>query len=448
METAARTIDLEYRPTTSITAYANNARTHSDEQIQQIVTSIETFGFTNPILIDETGGIIAGHGRLLAAQRMNMDSVPTIMLTGLSEAQRRAYVLADNKIALNSGWDKNMLAIELTELKALDMDSLTGFSDKEMTRYMTVGGDEETGVGKPAPPTNPKTKFGDLIKMGDNILMCGDCRDEFHMAELFGDEKLAVAITSPPYAAQRKYDTSSDFDPVPPDEYGAWFNMVQHNIATHMADDGSLFVNIKEHCDDGQRVLYVKELAIMFVRQFGWRFVEEYIWTHGGTPKMPHRRFKNGWEPIFHFTKGEHKFRPDAVMHETTSAVDWGGGHPADQDGMAALTNTADDATDTDAKGVVVPIFAYPSNVLKIGKNMESWAHGAMYPTKLPEFFIRAFSDVGDIVFDPFMGSGSTMIAAEKWQRKSRGMEISPAYCDVIVERWEQYTGNTAEWIK
>jgi DNA modification methylase len=440
--TKDRTLEISYVAIESIAAYENNARLHSDDQIDQIIASINEFGFTNPILIDEKNVVIAGHGRLAAAEKMSLAKVPSIKLTGLTDAQRRAYIIADNKIALNAGWDQQLLSFELSELTSMQFDrSLTGFSEREMQRY-TTGGDDEKPTGKPSPPTNPKTKYGQIIELGPHRLMCGDCRDEKMMSKLMGGKKISVAITSPPYASQRKYDETSEFVPVPPDDFGKWFDAVQTNIVNHIADDGSFFINIKEHCDDGQRVLYVKELVVRMVRQLGWKFVDEYIWTHGGTPKAPHRRFKNGFEPIFHFTRNEHKFRPDAVMHETTSSVDWGGGHPADDDGMAANENTAH-ATEVGNSGTVIPGFAYPSNVLKIGKNMETLAHGAMYPVKLPEFFIRAFSDTNDIIFDPFMGSGTTMIAAHKWDRISYGMEISPAYCDVIVERWNKYNNQS-----
>ena len=195
-------------------------------------------------------------------------------------------------------------------------------------------------------------------------------------------------------------------------------------------------------------------------------FVDELIWTHGGTPKAVINRFKNGWEPIFHFTRGMgHKFIPDSVRHKSDSIPDWQGGHPCDEwnqgkgDGvystekkrkarksgssisgnqvnhMSALTSK--DGSQPDVKTGM----AYPSNVLSLGKNRESVGHSAAYPTGLPAFFIEAFSDKADAVFDPFMGSGTTMIASETLDRKCYGMEISPGYCDVIVKRWQNYTG-------
>ena len=283
-----------------------------------------------------------------------------------------------------------------------------------------------------------------------------------------------VAITSPPYASQRTYDEESGFKPIPPDAFVEWFDAVQKQVAEHLATDGSWFVNIKEHCEDGQRVLYVKDLTLAHVRQWGWRFIDEYIWTHGGTPKVPRQRFKNGWEPIFQFTRDSHKFKPEAVMHETAepgpsdarvrfpleAARHGGEYHPSMRSGQIQGEKTR---TTTSIDGRRSPplaksqgtknqvgqytasdFLAYPSNHLSLGKNREALGHAAAYPVALPEFFIRACSDEGDAIYDPFMGSGTTIIAAERLGRKCYGMEISPGYCDIIIQRWEDHTGKTA----
>ena len=441
-----RNLKIEYMPPLALQPSATNARVHDAPQIAQIIASIAEFGFTNPVLVDEADGIIAGHGRVTAAINMDLDQVPTIRLVGLSKAQRRAYVLADNKIALNGSWDYELLSVELQSLEELKFDlRLTGFHEKEIAKHQ-LGVDGQTHEDDtPKLPKRPKSRTGKIIKLGQHRIMCGDATAGDDVKKLLSRQRIAVAITSPPYASQRKYDESSGFEPIPPDEYSNWFALAQHHIAAKLADDGSFFLNIKEHCDDGQRLLYVKDLTIAFVREWGWRLVDEYAWTHGGTPKGITRRFKNGWEPIFHFTKSEHKFRPDSVMHETDAAVDWGGGHPADQDGMAELFNKAEARDEVNAKGHVVKGFAYPSNVLRIGKNTMAAEHGAMFPVKLPEFFIRAYSDKGDVIFDPFIGAGTTLIAAEKHGRRCFGMDISPAYCDVAVERWENFTGEKAK---
>jgi DNA modification methylase len=267
-----------------------------------------------------------------------------------------------------------------------------------------------------------------------------------------------LAVTSPPYASQRKYDESSGFQPIHPDQYVAWFDAVQANIAEALAPDGSWCLNIKEHCEDGQRVLYVKDLTLAHVRQWGWRFVDEYVWTHGGTPKAAVNRFKNGWEPVFHFTRGYHKFRPDAVMHKTDKVPDWEGQHPSAESLQGEREwRKMDSGGDGDMYGehrqgeqghgatfVASDGMAYPSNVLSLGKNRDALGHAAAFPVKLPAFFIKAYSDEGDSVYDPFIGSGTTLIAAEQLDRTCYGIEISPRYCDVIVERWQNLTGQSA----
>lgn len=174
---------IQYRSVSSLIPYARNARTHSDEQISRIAASIKEFGWTNPILVDGENGIIAGHGRLAAAQRLGMKEVPTIELSGLSEAQKRAYIIADNKLALDAGWDEELLSIELADLKDLDVDlSLTGFSTDELDALLADAEEhptEDPEAEPPEPPANPVTKAGDVWVLGVHRLYCGDsCNPE------------------------------------------------------------------------------------------------------------------------------------------------------------------------------------------------------------------------------------------------------------------------------
>jgi site-specific DNA-methyltransferase (adenine-specific) len=244
-----------------------------------------------------------------------------------------------------------------------------------------------------------------------------------------------VAVTSPPYAAQRKYDETSGFQPVPADDYVEWFEPVQAGIARHLALDGSFFVNIKEHCEDGERVLYVKDLTIAHVRRWGWRFVDEFCWHKTAVPGSWPNRFRNAWEPVFHYSRqATIKFRPANVLHESNRVVEGTGGMPKGRGGSWSLSEIW-----ARPEGM-----ALPENVLRLGTGGYESVHSAAYPVGLPEFFVKAFSDKGDIVFDPFMGSGSTLIAAERTGRRAVGIEISPAYCDVIVQRWEKFTGRRA----
>jgi site-specific DNA-methyltransferase (adenine-specific)/site-specific DNA-methyltransferase (cytosine-N4-specific) len=207
----------------------------------------------------------------------------------------------------------------------------------------------------------------------------------------------------------------------------------------NLADDGSYFCNIKEHCDDGQRSLYVKDLTLAHVREWGWRFVDEFCWSRPGVPMFQPNRFKNGWEPIFHFSTSQGiKMRHDNVKTPTDDYFQGGG---------VMDTTSGGSYLSTDKVGPRMEGMALPSNVLAVSARAskeERGGHTASFPVELPEFFIKAFSDTGDMIFDPFMGSGTTMIAAEKNGRHSCGTEISPMYCDVIVTRWQNLTGKQA----
>jgi site-specific DNA-methyltransferase (adenine-specific)/site-specific DNA-methyltransferase (cytosine-N4-specific) len=409
---------------------------------------------------------------------MELEHVPCLRLTHLTEAQKRAYVIADNQLALNSGWDAEILSNELSDLHADDFDlGLLGFDPDELTDLL----DLDIGPAEPPEEIAPQTDRADELAEQWNTaagqlwivqgkqthrLLCGDSRLTTDAAVLMGAERVNVAVTSPPYASQRAYDEASGFKPIPPDEYVDWFADVSARVADHLAADGSWFINIKEHCDDGQRSLYVKDLTLAHVRDWGWQFVDEFVWTHGGTPKAVQTRFKNGWEPIFQFSKSRCKFNPDSVMIESNSS-ELGfkqngqvgkSGHPSDEKKQGHKfrpqsvmiespnvpvgdgRNTADyqgQGGIFDSGATVAAGMAYPSNVLSCGKNREALGHSAAYPVSLPTFFIKAFSDESDNVYDPFLGSGTTMLAAEQLNRRCFGMELSPKYVAVILQRMQ-----------
>lgn len=243
-----------------------------------------------------------------------------------------------------------------------------------------------------------------------------------------------MAFTSPPYASQRAYDESSGFRPIPPDEYADWFEDVQSGVRAVLADDGSWFVNIKEHCDDGQRHLYVKDLTIAHVRRWGWRFVDELCWvdSRNGFPGHFPNRFKDAWEPVFHFSAaGKIKFDPLANGHASENVVVYD---------PAAHPHMDDSGYHVNGERTFVDGIARPSNVIQIPAGGDG-THSAAFPVALPQWFIRAYSDPGDTVFDPFMGSGSTLIAAHQENRIAYGCEISAGYCDVILKRFEDFAG-------
>jgi DNA modification methylase len=458
---------IELWPLDRLVPYARNARTHSDEQVAQIAASIAEFGFNNPVLVDTNAGIIAGHGRVLAARKLGIDQVPVVVLDHLSETQKRAYILADNRIGENAGWDDEILRTELTDLKDADLDlALLGFDDDELATLFAEAASEVAASEKeeapeevPEAPAEPVTRPGDIWLIGKHRLICGDCRDYAVVKRLLDGKRANVVITSPPYASQRAYDPSSGFRPVLPEEYIGWYRDVAANIAAILADDGSYFLNIKEHADGGQRNLYVKKLTIAHVEQWGWRFVDELCWrkTDDGVPGGWGNRFKNAWEPVFHFCRHEKiKFRPKAVGHWSEDCFDYSPNNPKSTSGSGLLgtgprgaaadlgknhdswQTTRRNANDLEGRHGGI---ARPSNVIEVKTESSQGSHSAPFPRALAEFFVKAFSDSGDLIFDPFLGSGTTIAAAHVLDRIGYGIEISPAYCDVILRRIEHLTG-------
>jgi len=464
---------------------AANARKHGERNMDAIKASLHRWGQRSPVVVQREGMVVrAGNGRVEAARALGWTQIAAVVVEE-SSVEATAFAIADNRTSELAEWETETLA---SLLDTMDPDVLadTGFDDSDIKALLReLEPDEVVDVEAVEPPADPVTKPGDLWLLGRHRLVCGDCTDAAVVARALDGVKVNVAFTSPPYASQRKYDETTVFRPIPPDDYCEWFDGVQRNVADNLAGDGSWFVNIKEHCEDGQRSLYVKDLTIKHVREWGWLFVEEYCWTHEGTPKAANQRFKNAWEPVFQFARGRHKFRPDNVMHKSGNAidwkkpsgnsweesspgkvpferntkmysrstVDWGGRHPSQNDGQGLRqrgSNASLKGTSAGGKAIHDAVehatdgMAYPSNVISPGKNKEALGHGAAFPVGLPEFFIKAYSDGGDAIYDPFLGSGTTLIAAHQLDRTCYGCEISPAYCDVIVNRWEKLTGEKA----
>ncbi len=445
--------------------YARNPRTHSPEQVAQIAASITEFGFNNPILVDSAAGVIAGHGRLQAARKLGLTEVPVIVLDHLDENDRRAFLIADNRLGELAGWDNEMLALELKGLADAGFDStLAGFDQKEIDDYLAslelrdepeaaaTSGEEAI----PEPPVEPVTKPGDLWLIGQHRLICGDCRNREILSRLFEGRKANAVITSPPYATQRQYDPASGFEPVPPENYVAWFKDVAAAIESVLAAEGSYFLNIKAHADDGERNLYVMDLVLAHKRQWGWRLVDEFCWrkTDDGVPGGWNNRFKNAWEPIYHFSRDRKiKFRPREVGHWSDDCFDYSPDNPKSTSGSgllgtgprgaaadqgknhAAWQTTRRNANDMEGRHGGL---ARPSNVIEAKTESSQGSHSAPFPRAIPEFFIKAFSDPGDVIFDPFSGSGTTLVTAGMLDRAGYGVEISPAYCDVILRRMQE----------
>jgi DNA modification methylase len=454
---------IELWPLERLAPYQRNPRTHSEEQVTQIAASIAEFGFCNPILVDSRDGIVAGHGRLLAAKKLGLAEVPVIVLDHLDDNQRRAYLLADNRLSELAGWDHELLALELKELGDAGFDpTLAGFDSKEVDDFLASlerdaeSEAEQVGDAIPQLPAEAVTKPADLWLIGPHRLICGDCRDRSVIARLFGDRKANVVITSPPYATQRQYDPSSGFAPVAPAKYVAWFQDVAAAIESVLAPDGSYFLNIKAHAEEGERHTYVMDLVLAHKRQWGWRFVDEFCWrkTDDGVPGGWSNRFKNAWEPIYHFSRERKiKFRPREVGHWSDDCFDYSPDNPKSTSGSgllgtgprgaaadkgknhAAWQTTRRNANDLEGRHGGL---ARPSNVIEAKTESSQGNHSAPFPRAIPEFFIKAFSDAGDVIFDPFAGSGTTLVAAGLLGRSGLGVEISPAYCDVILRRLQE----------
>jgi len=439
-----------------------NPRAHPRENVDAIKASLGRFGQVLPILVrDSDCRIVAGNGTVAAMRELGWTECKVAIYDG-DDAECRALSIALNRTAELADWHEDNLAAGIAELRAggfealgalgfgANLEQLTSqFRHVEFDARIGDDGKPEDGLYAedevPEPPAEPVTRWGDVWTLGRHRLVCGDCRGIDWVRMATSGAAVNVAITSPPYAAQRKYDENSEFEPIQPEHYVAWFELVQSCIAQVLALDGSFFLNIKEHCEDGQRVLYVKDLTLAHVRLWGWRFVDELCWERPGLPGRYQGRFKNAWEPVFHFSREKgFKFRPLAVAHPSDAVPVYS--YETDLSPVGSLTGLFNDRDQSRKRAENREIrsgLALPSNRLP-PFSTEGTTHEAAFPVGLPTFFLRAYSDEGDTCYDPFLGSGTTLIAAEKLDRVCFGIEISPRYCDVIVERWQNLTGGGA----
>lgn len=382
--------------------YARNSRTHSDEQTAQIAASIKEFGFTNPVLIDNENQIIAGHGRLMAARKLQLKEVPCIRLGYLTETQKKAYVIADNKLALNSGWDEEMLALEIAELKDEDFDiDLLGFSDDELADLADQITEEVEGLTDedeaPPVPEEAKTKTGDIYVMGKHRLMCGDSTSQNDMEKLCNEHLVDMWLTDPPY-----------------------------NVAYEGKTKDALTIKNDSMDDEGFRQFlrdaYVTADTVM---KPGAVF---YIW-HADSEGYNFRGAAQdaGW-----------KVRQCLIWKKSSMVMGRQDYHWKHEPCLYGWKEGAGHLWATDRKQTTILEFEKPS------RNGE---HPTMKPVALFEYQMLNNTKGGDIVLDSFGGSGTTLIAAEKNGRVARIMELDPKYCDVIVRRWEEFTGKKAELI-
>lgn len=483
----AKRRSLAYVALDELVPAERNAKGHD---AGKIAASMLRFGYIEPIVVDErTGRLVAGHGRredLLARRaagepapegvvvRAGVWTVPVVQgWASRDDADAEAAGIALNRTVEAGGWDSDELTAMLQDL-ANSPAGLEGVgfdpADLDMLQAQAAKRAEPPEPDPvPAVPKKILTKRGDVWLLGDHRILCGDCRAPADVERALDGRTINVAVTSPPYAEQRDYDKASGFVPIPPDEYVEWFAPVAANVATHLAEDGSWFVNIKPSAEDLDTTLYVFDLVLAHVREWGWHFATEFCWERNGVPKHVTHRFKNQFEPVYQFARSEWKIRPENVRHWSEHSVrpigagagDWSLGqggsspHSASEKGRATQLGSLQaerfngnaagvqgtmGALGTSASGE--PGWAFPGNRLPtFSGSHEALGHSAAFPVGLPAFFTRAFSDEGDVVFDPFMGSGSTLMAAEESGRIGVGIELSRGYCDVICQRYQAKTG-------
>jgi len=423
---------IEHLPIESLVPYARNSRTHSPEQISQVANSIMEFGFTNPVLIDGQGGIIAGHGRVMAAKSLGLAEVPCIRLGHLSEAQKRAYVIADNKLALNAGWDEEMLALEFKALNDMGFDlELTGFDlgdIDELLAELDATPEGETDADEaPAVQAEVKTQPGDVWMLGKHRIMCGDSTDAGSVALLMDGEKADLCFTSPPYGNQRDYTTGGISD---------WDKLMQGVFANlPMAEHGQVLVNLGLIHRKNEWVPYWDDW-IEWMRNQGWRRFGLYVWDQGfGLPGDWNGRFAPSYEFVFHFNRVS--VEPQKFLEkkpENIKARNAGASTMRGKDGKCkAFTNP-----EASAQPNKIPESVIRINRMHGGHNID---HPAIFPVELPAHAMQSWPGVA---YEPFSGSGTTIIAAEQTGRRCYAMELSPQYVDVAVRRWQQYTGKQA----
>jgi DNA modification methylase len=392
-----------------LTPYARNSRTHSDEQVAQLAASIREWGWTTPVLADEDGGIIAGHGRVLAARQLGMVEVPVVVARGWSDAKRRAYVIADNKLALNAGWDSELLALELGELGELGFDlELTGFDGDELaalTPEVLPEGKTDPDEVPEVPPT-PRSVLGDVWLLGKHRVMCGDSTSIDAVETLMAGGKADCVWTDPPYGVNMASVNESLAKVGKASKTRAQHGLENDDLNDDELTDflraslGAAFAN----CRDGA-AWYVAAPSGPLFHCFGTVLKDLDVWRH-----------TLAWvKSTFVLGRSDYHYQHEPIFY---------GWKPG-----AAHTWASD---------------RKQSSTLNFDKPSRNGEHPTMKPVELVEYCIGNSSNRGDVVLEPFGGSGTTLIACEKTGRIARLMELDPRYVDVIVKRWQDYTGKKA----
>jgi DNA modification methylase len=410
------TLAVEYRPVSALRTNPRNARTHSKKQIAKLADGIRRFGFTNPVLIDEAGTLIAGHGRVAAAKLLGLPEVPTLRLDHMSEAEKRAYVIADNRLAELAGWDRDLLALEFEALGELDFDlSLTGFELPEIEILLDERSDKADPEDVvPEPSAGPAvSRLGDLWLLGAHRLFCGSALEASAYATLLGEERADVLFTDPPYNVPVQGHVSGlgksrhrEFAMASGEMSEAAFTAFLRTAFEHMAAfsrDGAIhFI-----CMDWRHMREVLTAAENLYSELK----NLCVWNkdNGGMGSL----YRSKHELVFVFKKG-------SAPHVNNVEL-----------GRFGRNRTN--------------VWDYPGqNTFHRDRETDLAAHPTVKPTALVADALRDVSHRGTLVLDPFCGSGTTILAAEKTGRRACAIELDPAYVDVAIRRWQQLTGQAA----
>lgn len=390
---------IEYRALEALIPYVRNARTHSEAQVAQIAASLKEFGWTNPILVDRENGIIAGHGRVLAARKLGMAEVPVIELAHLTEAQRRAYVIADNKLAEAAGWDMALLALEVADLTALEFDvSLIGFSDAELRALVVVPAGLTDPDTVPEVPSQPVSQTGDVWQLGRHRLACGDATDALVVERALNGVTPHLMVTDPPYGVEYDANWRNEADRANGKPYGARaVGKVENDDRADWREAWALFPG---------------DVA--------------YVWSSD--------RF--AFETVRSLIAAEFEVRSQIIWAKDRFAISRGHYHAQHEPCWYMVRKGATGHWAGDRK---------QTTLWQIDKPQKSeTGHSTQKPVECMRRPIENNSSPGQAVYDPFVGSGTTIIAAEMTGRCAHAIELNPAYVDVTMRRWQNFTGKQA----
>lgn len=417
-------LQIIYKKTADLLPYARNARTHSDSQVAQLAASIKEFGFNNPVAIDADGMILCGHGRVMAAQRLGMDQVPTVCLSHLSELQKKAYILADNKLALNAGWDNDMLKVELEDLKTSDFNlDLIGFSNEELDEIMNE--DEEQEVEDDdynvMVPEEPKAKLGEIYILGKHRLMCGDSTSIQDVEKLMGEQQADLLLTDPPYNVDYEGGTDKKLkikNDNMEDQAFRQFLIDVYKAADHVMKPGAPFYIWHADSEGANFRGAAKDM--------GWQIRECLIWVKNSLV-LGRQDYQWRHEPcLYGWKAGAAHYFTDSRAESTVIE---------DQVNVDKLSK---DELKTLCKKLLDP--GIETTVIREKKPSINDVHPTMKPVKLFGRLVKNSSKRNDIVLDLFGGSGTTIVACEQLNRRAYLMELDPAYVDVIIDRYQKLT--------